>query len=91
MIMTKQDIDVELTQIINDLISDGTLSGDYNEINFDWQTDSLFNSLTYIKLLVSLEKAFDIEFEDEDLSYQKYSTLRELRERIYVVVQLDRS
>lgn len=85
--MTKQEIDAELTQVINDLISDGTLGGEYNDINYDSQTDALFNSLTYIKLLVSLEKSFDIEFEDEDLSYQKYSTLRELRERIYEVVQ----
>ncbi|MRN57064.1 acyl carrier protein [Paenibacillus monticola] len=36
------------------------------------------NSMSFIKLIVAIEKKFDFEFEDEDLNYQVFKTLQDV-------------
>lgn len=40
------------------------------------------NSLNFIKLIIAIEDEFDIEFEDENLDYNQYSSLRQLAEYV---------
>lgn len=36
------------------------------------------NSLSYVKIIVALESAFDIEFEDSDLNYEQNMTVNDV-------------
>lgn len=40
------------------------------------------NSLNFIKLIIAIENEFDIEFEDEYLDYNQYSSLKQLAEYV---------
>ncbi len=51
----------------------------FDEASFDTDLISLgLNSLTFIKLLVSIETRFDIEFEEEFLDFNYLSNLNQL-------------
>jgi len=41
-----------------------------------------YNSIEFIKLVISLEKEFDIEFDDEFLDYNKLNTIQKIAECI---------
>lgn len=40
------------------------------------------DSITFIKIIVKLENFFDFEFEEEDLNYQKFNQLNDVKEYI---------
>ena len=47
------------------------------------------NSLTMIQMLVEIEKMYDIEFEDEELNFNKFHNFRELIENVYKKINLN--
>lgn len=46
------------------------------------------NSVSFIKIIVAIEKEFDIEFEDESLNYNVFKNIKELI--IYIENKLNR-
>ncbi|TKJ93372.1 phosphopantetheine attachment protein [Paenibacillus sp. CFBP13512] len=49
------------------------------EISNHQKLDSIgFNSIKYIKLIVALEEEFKITFDDDDLIYENFSTLKKI-------------
>lgn len=46
-------------------------------LNSDF-TDLGINSLSFIKLVVAMEEEFDIEFDDTQINYELFGTVKEL-------------
>lgn len=50
--------------------------------------DIISNSLEFIKVIVAIEKAFDIEFEDEVLNAQSFQTVENIVEYVKTKVAI---
>ncbi len=65
-----------IINVIEKLVEDENIKERLN------QEDNLaqlgMNSVSFIKLVVSLEEEFSFEFDDEDLDYKKFTTLTSL-------------
>ena len=68
---------VKVKELIKELLPDGIMIEDETLLK-----DAGINSLSYIKLVVSLEDEFDIEFEDSELGKFESSTPATLTEYI---------
>lgn len=68
-----QGIEERVYTIVRDILDSSI------EINGDTKFSELgINSLNYIKIVVSLEDEFEIEFADQDLDYSKYTCVADI-------------
>ncbi|MBU3198523.1 phosphopantetheine-binding protein [Clostridium estertheticum] len=78
--LSLEEISLKILKIIKNNID---LKVNYDEIEFD---DDLIqmgvNSLNYIKLIVYIEKEFEIEFDDENLAIKKYDSIKSLTDYV---------
>ncbi|WP_242835569.1 phosphopantetheine-binding protein [Ruminiclostridium josui] len=72
---------------VRNVLQNGNYFENCGEISFDTKVGDLFNSITFIKFLVSLEQEFDIEFDDDDLTIDNIDDLNFVVERIYEMFQ----
>lgn len=66
-----------LIELISQNINDCeivTMESKLEEIGFD--------SYKFIKLVIAIEEEFNVEFEDDDLSYKKYDKVKNLFEHL---------
>lgn len=77
----------EIINIISELVGEDNIR-EYLLENDD-MTPLDINSIKFIRLVVELEKKFDIEFRDEDLDYNKFISLNSLCEYVQLLKQND--
>lgn len=77
MIFSREEIINKLKEILISNLDDDNMVD--VEIGLDDNLVSLgLNSITFIKVVVECEKAFDIEFDDEELDYEVFDTLEKI-------------
>lgn len=76
--MTRVAIAEELRKIISQEIGCDVLENE--------NLSEFLNSITFIKVMVEAEKAFEIKFADEELDNKKYETFNQLVELIKVKI-----
>lgn len=81
--MNKQQLISRVTEIIQ---KDSDLEVSIN-IN-DVLTDIGINSLNFIRMVVHLEEAFDVEFPDEALEYDKFNTIAEISDYLVTLLSV---
>lgn len=70
------EIEIKVIKTLSELLADTKTESD---IRLDDNLIELgLNSITFIKLVVMLESEFECEFEDENLDYTRYVTLRDI-------------
>lgn len=75
----------EMENKIRNCIMEITQNEEALRIGAEENTEGLgMNSVNIIKLIVELENIFAIEFDDEDLDYNKLKTLKDLMEYIEI-------
>jgi acyl carrier protein len=71
-----KDIEEKLLEILkNNSKVENLEARDLNEITFN---EMGVNSLNFIKIIVELEEAFDIEFDDEQINYGLLNNIHDL-------------
>lgn len=67
-------------EIIRKVVSRNCDSNDEsNQIGLDENLQDLgVNSSSYIRIVTDIEKEFDIEFDDENLDYKRFATLKDI-------------
>lgn len=71
-----KDIEEKLLEILkNNSKVENLEARDLNEITFN---EIGVNSLNFIKIIVELEEAFDIEFDDEQINYGLLNNIHDL-------------
>jgi len=82
------DIELRVVNIIKKNFDQPEL---LNEINLNDSLDSYgFNSIKFIKIVVDLENEFAIEFDDEELNMDTFSTLNDVVQRITQKVETEK-
>lgn len=75
-----EETKVKVYEIMKDFINnpENRLNYDAELLNDDTEIEELgMNSLSYIRMVVSIEETFDIEFEDALLDYKEIKTIGE--------------
>jgi acyl carrier protein len=86
--MMLNDIELRVVNIIKKNFDQPEL---LNEINLNDSLDSYgFNSIKFIKIVVDLENEFAIEFDDEELNMDTFSTLNDVVQRITQKVETEK-
>lgn len=73
-----KDVDYILKQIIVNILDNAISIENIND-NTNLIMDLKFHSMLSIRLLVEIEKEFDIEFDEEILSYELFEKYENLR------------
>jgi acyl carrier protein len=76
--MNTQEINSVLLELAKEIITETT-----EPITMDQKiTEIGFNSIIFIKMVVFIEDAFQFEFDDEMLNYNRYETLQNISDYI---------
>lgn len=76
--MKTQEINNILMELVKEIITETT-----EPITMDQKINEIgFNSILFIKMVVSIEDAFQFEFDDEMLNYNRYETLQNISDYI---------
>ena len=74
--MNMNNIETKIRAIIEE---NAEMQKDFSHITSDIDLKNIgINSITFIKIVVSIETEFGIEFEDEDLDYNKFPNIKSL-------------
>lgn len=74
--MTKNEIELWIKSLIKETLDIDT---GIEELTGKEKLKNLgVNSVSFIKLIVAIEKQYDIEFEDEDLDFKRIPTINSL-------------
>ena len=74
--MNMNNIETKIRAIIGE---NAEMQKDFSHIASDIDLKNIgINSITFIKIVVSIETEFGIEFEDEDLDYNKFPNIKSL-------------
>lgn len=86
--MTNQEkeICIKIKKIIDNNISEFSEKSIFDILDIPIQNMKI-NSITFIKIIVEIEKEFDFEFDDEYLSYNKMGNLRNMVSIIYNYIE----
>ena len=73
-----------ISRILNDTVKSNSINTDINDgIEFSGFSE---NSITFVMLILNIEDEYEIEFDDDDLDINKYHSLDDLAEYVYVKV-----
>ena len=74
--MNINNIEAKIRAIIEE---NAEMQKDFSHITSDIDLKNIgINSISFIKIVVSIETEFGIEFEDEDLDYNKFPNIKSL-------------
>lgn len=74
------DIREQIIKIMTEILQDENIKIDLNSED-EWNHLNM-NSIKFVRLIVEIEKKFDIEFEDEFLDYNEFSSIAQLCEYV---------
>lgn len=71
-----------ISRILNDTVKSNSINTDIND-GIEFSGFSV-NSITFVMLILNIEDEYEIEFDDDDLDINKYHSLDDLAEYVYV-------
>lgn len=77
--MDKKRIEYELIGLYKKYMENGDIELSSNTK----MTDIEINSVDYIKVIIDVENEFDFEFDDDDLSPDKFEVIKDMVDYIY--------